>query len=191
MMSSCVVITVVYMFSSLGSVHRITCMYIISIRGASGCRHGDSSVHIVWNRTIVNRHSGNRINTGETGKHRQGLRDSRLISRRTRSKRGTVSYQGAPFICTPSTLDPLARVSCFSEQFPRPLIYLELPLQTPHLFPLCTAKMPTTNDQFDKSFLDADINQLVKQLTMDEKVSLLAGSGWWETVSVPRKNIPR
>jgi hypothetical protein len=72
------------------------------------------------------------------------------------------------------------------------LLYtLELPLQTPHLFPLCTAKMPTTNDQFDKSFLDADINQLVKQLTMDEKVSLLAGSGWWETVSVPRKNIPR
>jgi beta-glucosidase len=52
--------------------------------------------------------------------------------------------------------------------------------------------MPTTtNDKFDKSFLDADINQLVKSLTMDEKVSLLAGSGWWETVSVPRKNIPR
>jgi hypothetical protein len=95
------------------------------------------------------------------------------------------------FYCTPLTLDPLSRVSCFSEQFPRPLIYLELPLQTPHLFPLSTAKMPTTNDQFDKSFLDADINQLVKQLTMDEKVSLLAGSGWWETVSVPRKNIPR
>jgi len=45
--------------------------------------------------------------------------------------------------------------------------------------------------RLDKSFLDADINQLVKQLTMDEKVSLLAGSGWWETVSVPRKNIPR
>jgi hypothetical protein len=67
----------------------------------------------------------------------------------------------------------------------------ELPLWNPHLFPLSTAIMPTTNDQFDKSFLDADINQLVKQLTMDEKVSLLAGSGWWETVSVPRKNIPR
>jgi beta-glucosidase len=51
--------------------------------------------------------------------------------------------------------------------------------------------MAKTNDQFDKSFLDADIKQLVKELTMDEKVSLLAGSGWWETVSVPRKNIPR
>ena len=80
---------------------------------------------LVWNRSIVNRHRGNRINTGETGKHRQGLCDSRLISRRTRSRRGTVSYQGAPFICTPSTLDPLARVSCFSEQFSRPLIYLK------------------------------------------------------------------
>jgi hypothetical protein len=31
-MSSRVVITVVYIFSSLGSVHRITCMYIIFIR---------------------------------------------------------------------------------------------------------------------------------------------------------------
>lgn len=52
-------------------------------------------------------------------------------------------------------------------------------------------KMAKTNDQFDKSFLDVDVKELVKQLTIDEKVSLLAGAGWWETVPVPRKNIPR
>lgn len=51
--------------------------------------------------------------------------------------------------------------------------------------------MSVTNDKLDKSFLDADIKQLLKEMTMDEKVSLLAGSGWWETVSVPRKNVPR
>jgi beta-glucosidase len=51
--------------------------------------------------------------------------------------------------------------------------------------------MSKTNDQLDKSFLDADINKLIKEMTVDEKVSLLAGAGWWETVSVPSKNIPR
>jgi beta-glucosidase len=40
--------------------------------------------------------------------------------------------------------------------------------------------MPTTNDQMDRSFIDADIKQLVGELTMDEKISLLAGQGWWE-----------
>ena len=51
--------------------------------------------------------------------------------------------------------------------------------------------MSVTNDKLDKSFLDADIKQLLKEMTMDEKVSLLAGAGWWDTVPVPRKNIPR
>ena len=98
------------------------------------------------------------------------------------------------FYCTPSALSPWPGYRVSPSNTPCPLIYLGPSLQTTHLFPLYPfyiAIMPTTNDQFDKSFLDADINQLVKQLTMDEKVSLLAGSGWWETVSVPRKNIPR
>lgn len=138
------------------------------------------------------RHSGNRINTGETGKHRQGLCDSRLISGGTRSKRGTVyPTKGHLFFARRQLWIPWPGYRVSPSNSPRSSYIPELPLWNPHLFPICTAKMPTTNDQFDKSFLDADINQLVKQLTMDEKVSLLAGSGWWETVSVPRKNIPR
>lgn len=72
---------------------------------------------------------------------------------------------------------------------------LPLPLFSPFLVSITrlyiVVKMAKTNDQFDKSFLDVDIKELVKQLTIEEKVSLLAGAGWWETVPVPRKNVPR
>lgn len=37
-----------------------------------------------------------------------------------------------------------------------------------------------TNDQLDRSFLDANIPELVKQMTMPEKISLLAGKDWWK-----------
>ena len=47
-----------------------------------------------------------------------------------------------------------------------------------------------TNDQMDRSFLSASIPELVGKLTTDEKISLLAGRNFWETVPVPRLNIP-
>ncbi|TYJ51625.1 hypothetical protein B9479_007795 [Cryptococcus floricola] len=46
------------------------------------------------------------------------------------------------------------------------------------------------NDKMDKSFLTADVDDLLKQLTTDEKIALLAGKDWWNTVDVPRLNIP-
>ncbi|ORX35301.1 glycoside hydrolase superfamily [Kockovaella imperatae] len=49
---------------------------------------------------------------------------------------------------------------------------------------------PKTNDQMDKSFLSASIPELLKQMTREEKISLLAGKNFWETVPVPRLNIP-
>ncbi|KAK4685009.1 beta-glucosidase, partial [Tremellales sp. Uapishka_1] len=47
-----------------------------------------------------------------------------------------------------------------------------------------------TNNEMDRSFLSASIPELVRQLTMEEKVSLLAGADFWKTVPVPRLNIP-
>lgn len=35
-----------------------------------------------------------------------------------------------------------------------------------------------------------DVEDVLPQLTMDEKVSLLSGADFWHTVSVPRLNIP-
>jgi beta-glucosidase len=37
-----------------------------------------------------------------------------------------------------------------------------------------------TNDQLDRSFLDASVPELVKKMTMEEKISLLAGKDWWK-----------
>ncbi|KAF7308931.1 Beta-glucosidase [Mycena kentingensis (nom. inval.)] len=43
----------------------------------------------------------------------------------------------------------------------------------------------------DRSFLDADIPSLVdKSLTINEKISLLGAPNWWNTMSLPRLNIP-
>ncbi|TXT07462.1 hypothetical protein VHUM_03182 [Vanrija humicola] len=42
----------------------------------------------------------------------------------------------------------------------------------------------------DRSFLTASVPQLVKQLTLDEKILLLAGKNIWETAEVPRLGIP-
>ena len=36
------------------------------------------------------------------------------------------------------------------------------------------------NDKMDRSFLDADLDELVKKMKQDEKISVLAGRGWWE-----------
>ncbi|OCF36321.1 beta-glucosidase [Kwoniella heveanensis BCC8398] len=53
--------------------------------------------------------------------------------------------------------------------------------------------MPAPNEanhKMDRSFLSAKIPDLLKSLTTDEKISLLAGQDFWNTVPVPRLNIP-
>lgn len=40
-----------------------------------------------------------------------------------------------------------------------------------------------TNDQMDRSFLTASVPELVKQLSVEEKISLLAGKDWWKWVA--------
>jgi beta-glucosidase len=35
-----------------------------------------------------------------------------------------------------------------------------------------------------------DIGAILSQLTLEEKVSLLAGKNFWETVDIPEKGIP-
>jgi len=37
-----------------------------------------------------------------------------------------------------------------------------------------------TNDQMDRSFLSASVPELVKKLSVEEKVSLFAGKDWWK-----------
>lgn len=39
-------------------------------------------------------------------------------------------------------------------------------------------------------FLDANIPDLVKQLTTDEKISLLGAPNWWNTNAIPRLGVP-
>lgn len=39
--------------------------------------------------------------------------------------------------------------------------------------------IPTDNSHMNKTFLDADIPTLIAQLTMPEKISLLAGKDRW------------
>jgi beta-glucosidase len=38
--------------------------------------------------------------------------------------------------------------------------------------------------------LDNKTNELINQMTFDEKISMLAGSGLWHTIRVPRLNVP-
>ena len=39
-------------------------------------------------------------------------------------------------------------------------------------------------------FLEASIPELVKQLSTDEKISLLGAPNWWNTYAIPRLGIP-
>ncbi|KAJ6093067.1 Beta-glucosidase [Penicillium sp. IBT 16267x] len=51
----------------------------------------------------------------------------------------------------------------------------------------------TVKDIVDSAFAhiaNADIEKIIKQLTQDEKVSLLSGEDFWHTVPIPRLNIP-
>ncbi|KAJ6546416.1 beta-glucosidase, partial [Mycena vulgaris] len=41
-----------------------------------------------------------------------------------------------------------------------------------------------------RSFLQADISDLVRKLSTNEKISLLGAPNWWNTSSIPRLNIP-
>ena len=40
------------------------------------------------------------------------------------------------------------------------------------------------------SFVDADVNDLVSQLTDSEKTSLLGAPNWWNTTKIDRLGIP-
>ncbi|KAG8855732.1 hypothetical protein FRB91_001846 [Serendipita sp. 411] len=42
----------------------------------------------------------------------------------------------------------------------------------------------------DRSFLHADVAELARKLTTEEKISLLGAPSWWDTNKVPRLNIP-
>lgn len=42
----------------------------------------------------------------------------------------------------------------------------------------------------NSSYEDVNIEQLLTQLTLDEKISLLAGANVWETVAIERLDIP-
>ncbi|KAF7338522.1 Beta-glucosidase [Mycena venus] len=42
----------------------------------------------------------------------------------------------------------------------------------------------------DRSFLQADIADLVRKLTTNEKISLLGAPNWWNTTPIPHLNIP-
>jgi beta-glucosidase len=39
---------------------------------------------------------------------------------------------------------------------------------------------PKGNAALDRSFLEADLEELLRQLSIEEKISLLAGKNWWE-----------
>jgi len=41
-----------------------------------------------------------------------------------------------------------------------------------------------------QKFLDASIPNLVEQLKVEEKISLLSAPNWWNTTPIPRLNIP-
>lgn len=41
-----------------------------------------------------------------------------------------------------------------------------------------------------RSFLTADISELVKKLSTDEKISLLGAPNWWNTTAIERLEIP-
>jgi len=41
-----------------------------------------------------------------------------------------------------------------------------------------------------QKFLDTSIPDLVKQLKVEEKISLLGAPNWWNTTPIPRLNIP-
>jgi beta-glucosidase len=43
-----------------------------------------------------------------------------------------------------------------------------------------TASQAGSNHTMDRSFLDASVPELLKKLTVNEKISLLAGRTWWE-----------
>ncbi len=41
-----------------------------------------------------------------------------------------------------------------------------------------------------RNFLDANVTDIVKLLTTDEKIQLLAGPNWWNTNAIDRLGVP-
>lgn len=48
----------------------------------------------------------------------------------------------------------------------------------------------SSNLGMKRSFLTANVEDLVKKLKVDEKIALLGAPNWWNTSSVPRLEIP-
>lgn len=65
-----------------------------------------------------------------------------------------------------------------------------LPPSPPLSSPSLSKVSPSPWHTGDRSFLDADVDALLSQLTRTEKITMLAGADWWHTVPVPRLNIP-
>ncbi|KAL1409700.1 hypothetical protein Q8F55_003696 [Vanrija albida] len=65
-----------------------------------------------------------------------------------------------------------------------------LPPSPPLSSPSLSKVSPSPWHTGDRSFLDADVDELLAQLTRTEKITMLAGADWWHTVPVPRLNIP-
>ena len=47
-----------------------------------------------------------------------------------------------------------------------------------------------SNQHMDRSLLDADIPEIVSKLKADERALLLSGVNWWNTLAIPRLNVP-
>ena len=47
-----------------------------------------------------------------------------------------------------------------------------------------------SNQHMDRSFLEADIPEIVSKLKADERALLLSGVNWWNTLAIPRLNVP-
>lgn len=42
----------------------------------------------------------------------------------------------------------------------------------------------------DRSFIDADLDEIISKLTVQEKAALIAGKDFWRTSAIPRLNVP-
>lgn len=46
------------------------------------------------------------------------------------------------------------------------------------------------NANMDRSFLTANIDDVLDRMSLTEKITLLGGEDWWRTVAIPRLAVP-
>ncbi|GMK59865.1 hypothetical protein CspeluHIS016_0900820 [Cutaneotrichosporon spelunceum] len=86
---------------------------------------------------------------------------------------------------TPATSTDSSRFST-----PTPSRQPSPPPQVPQVSEPSMVDESRGNAALDRSFLDANVDELLRQMTTDEKISLLSGKNWWETATIPRLNVP-